>query len=55
MATRPKNSAEADKAAEWVADIERKAAEGSLWEETPPVAEQLADHFARLGLPDTTK
>lgn len=50
MATRPKNSAAA-----WVADIERKAAEGALWEETPPVAEQLADHFARLGLTDTTR
>lgn len=49
MATRPKNSDEV-----WVADIERKA-EGALWEETPPVAEQLADHFARLGLTDTTR
>lgn len=55
MATRPKNSAEAGKAAEWVADIERKAAEHALWEEIPPVAEQLADHFARLGLSDATK
>ena len=55
MATRPKNSAEARKAAEWVADIERKAAEGALWEETPPVADQLADDFARLGLSDTSK
>ncbi len=55
MATRPKNSAEAGKAAEWVAEIERRAAEGALWDETPPVAEQLADHFDRLGLSDTTK
>jgi len=55
MATRPKNRDEARKAAEWVADIELRAAEGALWEETPPVAEQLADHFARLGVADTTK
>jgi len=55
MATRPKNSAEAGKAAEWVADIERKAAEHALWKDPPPVAEQLADHLARLGLSDTTK
>lgn len=53
MATRPKHSAEARKAAEWVAEIERKVAEGPLWEEAPPVAEQLADHFSRLGLTDT--
>lgn len=55
MATRPRNSPEAGKAAEWVADIERKAAEVALWEETPAVAEQLADDFGRLGLTDTTK
>lgn len=55
MATRPENSAEARKAAEWVAGIERKAAEGVLWEETPLLAEQFADHFARLGLSDSTK
>ena len=36
MATRPKNSAEAGKAAEWVADIERKAAEHALWKDPPP-------------------
>lgn len=55
MATQPKNSAEARKAAEWVADVERAATEGALWDDTPPVAKQLADHFARLGLTDTTK
>lgn len=53
MATRPENSDETAKAAEWVADIERKAAEGALWEGTPPVSDQVADHFARLGLTDT--
>lgn len=55
MPTRPKNSAEVRKAAEWVADIELIAAEGVLWTETPPVTEQLTDHFTRLGMPDTTK
>jgi hypothetical protein len=55
MATRPENSTEAKKAAAWVANIERKADERSLWDETTPLAEQLADHFARLHLTDTTK
>lgn len=27
---------------------------GLVWDGTPPVAEQLADHFTRLGLTDTT-
>lgn len=51
---RPMNSEEATaKAAEWVAELERKAAEGRLWE-VPPVADQLADHVARLGLTNLT-
>lgn len=54
MTTRLKDSGEARGAAEWVAEIERRAAEGVLWKETPPVAEQLAGHLARLGLSDTT-
>lgn len=52
MPIRPKSRAETRKAAEWVSELARKAAEGALWEETPPVSEQLADHFARLGLTD---
>lgn len=55
MAPGSTNSDEAKaKAAEWVADLERAAAEGALWE-GPPVADQLADHFARLGVSDPTK